>query len=130
VSPARLRALPPFGHLADAELARIARAARWRNVSPGRVIVRQGQEGLSFFVIASGQAEVIQDRRPAGTLGAGDHFGERALLTREPRSATVRARTAVSLVEVDRSSFERILAAAFRRARIRPGEALVRQWEH
>jgi putative peptide zinc metalloprotease protein len=130
VSPARLRALPAFAHLADAELARLARAARWRSASPGRVIVRQGQEGRSFFVIASGQAEVIVDRRPAGTLGAGDHFGERALLTDEPRSATVRARTAVSMVEVDRPAFDRILAGAFRRARIRPGETLVRRWEH
>jgi putative peptide zinc metalloprotease protein len=130
VSPARLRGLAPFRHLADAELARIAGAARWKRVAPGRVIVRQGAEGRSFFVIASGRAEVIRDRRPIGMLGTGDHFGERALLTDEPRAATVRADTAVSLVEVDRSAFERILAGAFRRARIAPGEAMVRQWEH
>ena len=55
------------------------------------MVVTQGDVGDRYFVIESGEAEVIGDGRVVATLGAGEGFGEIALLRRSRRTATVRA---------------------------------------
>jgi CRP-like cAMP-binding protein len=92
--------------------------------------VKQGDDGDAFYVIASGQVDVIEDRRRKGRLGAGDYFGEIALLMREPRTATVRAVTPVRALELERKAFDRVLAKSFRKGRLAPSRTLNREWEH
>jgi CRP-like cAMP-binding protein/Zn-dependent protease len=130
ISVADLRALPPFASLDDADASRLLQGASWHSFKPGERIVKQGDDGDAFYVIASGQVDVIEDRRRRGRLGAGDYFGEIALLMREPRTATVRAVTPVRALELERKAFDRVLAKSFRKGRLAPSRTLSREWEH
>ena len=101
----RLRLLESLGFLATLPLAgldRLARAARVREYPSGTTIVRQGERGDEFFVIAVGQAAVlVRERgedRSVNELGVGDYFGERALLGDGLRRATVRSVTPIKLL--------------------------------
>ncbi|XP_052071481.1 cAMP-dependent protein kinase regulatory subunit-like isoform X1 [Mytilus californianus] len=81
----------------------------------GEEIVRQGEPGEDFFIIAEGQASVLQrksdDEEPieVGRLGISDYFGEIALILDRPRAATVIARGQLKCVKLDRGRFERVL---------------------
>jgi putative peptide zinc metalloprotease protein len=98
-----LRGLPP------ASIERLARAARVRHASAGEVVVRQGERGTQFFIIAEGQAEVsILERgeeRSIRKLKPGDFFGERALLEGGIRTATVRALSSMRLLVYEEPAF-------------------------
>ena len=80
----------------------------------GDAVIRQGEPGDEAFVIVSGSVDVLisahDDPIPIATLGPGDLFGELALLTDEPRAATVEARTDVVLMVLGRDAFERQLS--------------------
>lgn len=85
----------------------------------GAVVVRQGDDGDGFYLIRSGRAEVLQrgpeTEEPSdfgkslGFLGSGDFFGELALLTDQPRAATVIARTSLSMFKVSKEGFQQLL---------------------
>lgn len=81
---------------------------------PGDCIIRQGEPPTGFYVIESGEVEVVRTspEKPAGeiiaTLGAGNFFGEAALLGNRPRSASVRARTPAEIVVMGRHVFTTI----------------------
>ena len=60
-------------------------------LAPGETIASEGQRGIGFFLIESGQAKVTVGGEERGALGAGDYFGEIALIDDGPRSATVTA---------------------------------------
>jgi putative peptide zinc metalloprotease protein len=130
LSAAELRGLAPFGGLDEADSARLLAGADWRTFNPGARIVKQGDEGDTFYVVGSGHVEVVQNRRVTGRLGPGAYFGETALLLDVPRTATVRAVTPVRVLELSRAAFDRVLAKSFRRGRLAPSRELVREWEH
>jgi CRP-like cAMP-binding protein len=72
-------------------------------------MTREGDRGREFFVLLEGEANVTKDGRTINQLSAGDFFGEIALVSDTPRTATVTATTPVrALVIVDRS-FRRLL---------------------
>ena len=98
-----IRRVPLFEHCSKKELALIAGIADEIDLPAGKVLIREGDRGREFFVIISGEVEVRRKGRKIRTLGAGNFVGEMALLSREPRSATVTAATALDvLVIVDR----------------------------
>jgi putative peptide zinc metalloprotease protein len=129
-SVTELRTLEAFQGLDDADAARLMKGAQFRNFAPGERIVKQGDEGDSFFVVAHGQLEVIENRRKRGRLGPGAYFGEIALLADIPRTATVKAITPTRVLELDRKAFDRVLAKSFRRGTLAPSRALTRELEH
>jgi CRP/FNR family cyclic AMP-dependent transcriptional regulator len=88
-----LRSVPLFADLDDADLQSVADSMHEANVPPGGVVTVEGGPANGFLVIESGEAEVAVQGESRGTLGAGDHFGEIALLTGSDRTATVTART-------------------------------------
>lgn len=92
--------IPLFATLSASEIGDITRFLNARTVPAGAVIVRKGDVARSMFVIASGAVEV---ELPAGNvrLGAGQFFGERALLENALRSASVRATEPSRLLELD-----------------------------
>jgi MFS family permease len=74
-------------------------------IAAGRYVFLQGERGDRFYVIESGQAEVIGDGRLIRTMVPGDGFGEIALLRDTPRTASVRALTQLELYTLDRHHF-------------------------
>jgi MFS family permease len=99
-----LRSLPLFAPLPPATIEYLAGRLERRRVSAGETVMRRGEPGEAFYVIANGTVEVLLDgdRRE---LGAGEFFGEIALLRDVPRTATVVAKTNAELLELSRDDF-------------------------
>ena len=91
-----LQRVPLFSSLDPRELETIARTVHERTFAPGETVAQEGQGGVGFFVIREGNAKVDVGGQEVRTLGPGDHFGEIALITEGPRTATVKADTELS----------------------------------
>jgi len=108
---AALRAVPLWSELPAGQLLDVARAMHAANVPGGAEVVRQGEIGDRFYLIARGAFEVLVDGRAEVRLGRGDFFGERALLQQVPRAATVVATEPGRVFVLDRAEFEALLAS-------------------
>jgi CRP/FNR family cyclic AMP-dependent transcriptional regulator len=92
-SPDLLRKVSLFSGLDDKELASLAEEFNERRFSAGDSIALEGEGGLMFFVVESGEATVEVHGQEVGKLGPGSAFGEIALIDRRPRTATVTAQS-------------------------------------
>ncbi len=104
-----LAEVPLFAGLSKRHLRRIAELARLRRFAPGSAMVRTGDSGRAFFVVLDGNAKVVRAGGRARRIGAGDYFGEMALLDDAPRSADVVADGEVLALTIDRSGFSKLL---------------------
>jgi MFS family permease len=102
---ALLRTIPLFKPLPAPAIDQLASHLISLQATAGEAIVRQGEPGDRFYVIASGEVEVLVDGRSKGVFGPGDHFGEIALLRDVPRTATVKARADTELYALERDEF-------------------------
>jgi MFS family permease len=103
---ALLRGVQFLGVLPAYELERLARSAGWVTVTAGEDVVREGETGSVFYVVADGELEVrVRDEARASHLGRGDSFGEIALLRAVPRTATVTALAASRLLTLGSEDF-------------------------
>jgi len=100
-----LRSLPLFSPMAPHALESTAHALERMDVSAGSTVIREGEEGDRFYVIADGSVEVTHAGRPLATLARGDGFGEIALLRAAPRNATCTAVTDSTLYALQRDDF-------------------------
>lgn len=80
----------------------------------GSVIINEGEEGDAYYVIRTGEAQVVVRRKgepdiPIAKLGPQEGFGEMALLTGQPRSATVLASTHIDLWCLSKVAFDELL---------------------
>ena len=100
-----LRKIPLFRHLAYKELVKVLNQTTLRSFKPGDAVIEEGSKGDEFYIILSGEVEVLKGGRPLTILGPGVHFGEMALVDHSPRSATVRAREGTRLMALTRSAF-------------------------
>lgn len=108
-----LRKNPLFASLSAHTLAEVADKMALEEFSAGSEIIRQGEAGDKLYVIRSGsaQVEVGEDGRwrQVATLGVGNFFGEAALLSGEPRNATVRAAEDAELYALGKDDFQRVI---------------------
>ncbi|MEN3341092.1 MAG: family transcriptional regulator, cyclic receptor protein [Actinomycetota bacterium] len=88
-----LKKVPLFSGLEGRELEQIASSMRERRFAAGDTVTKEGVGGAGFFVVQDGEGEVTVEGKARGTIGAGDYFGEIALLTGSERTATITAKT-------------------------------------
>jgi CRP-like cAMP-binding protein len=100
-----LRRSPLFESLSKDELEYLAKATEDLEVEAGKVLCREGEPAMEFFVIIDGSVEVTRDGRTLSRLGDGDFFGEIALFEDMPRTATVTATTPLRFFVLTRQSF-------------------------
>ncbi len=86
-------------------LEALANGLESEEVAAGGLVFDQGDVGDRYYVVEDGAAELLGDGQVIGTLGRGEGFGEIALLRRVPRTATVRARTAMRLKSLSAAHF-------------------------
>jgi MFS family permease len=100
-----LRAIPLFKPLPASTIDQLASSLIPVTATAGAEIIREGEHGDRFYVVDSGEVEIVSEGRDRGTLGEGDHFGEIALLRDVPRTASVTAKTDVQLYALERDEF-------------------------
>ncbi len=106
---AYLKKVPMFGALPATELEFIARSIKERVYDPGAVIVKQGEPGIGFFLIADGRVEVTHDGHRIREMGPGEFFGEMALMEERIRTATVTAKQRTRCLQLVRWDFRALL---------------------
>ncbi|NRQ15078.1 cyclic nucleotide-gated ion channel [Ensifer sesbaniae] len=99
-------AVPLFQKLGSAAFVEIVRSLRPRVVPAGAVICRKGEVGDQMFFIVEGRVSIATPSPTPVELGPGSFFGEMALISGEPRSATVSAATEVSLLSLYSEDFQ------------------------
>jgi CRP-like cAMP-binding protein len=104
-----IRKVPLFSHLSRKQLAQIAKVADEIDLREGKEMTREGTTGREFFVILEGSADVRRRGRKINSLKPGDFFGEIALVTSVPRTATVAATSPVRALVVTDREFRHLL---------------------
>jgi len=104
-----IKRVPLFAHLSKRHLQEVASLADEIDLRDGKELTRQGAPGREFFVLLEGSADVKKNGRRINRLGPGDFFGEIALVSRVPRTATVTATSPVRALVVTDRSFRRLL---------------------
>jgi CRP/FNR family cyclic AMP-dependent transcriptional regulator len=104
-----IKRVPLFASCSKHELEEIAHIADEIDLSEGKEMTREGSRGREFFVLLEGDADVTKNGQSINKLGAGDFFGEIALVSDTPRTATVTATSPVRALVITDRSFRRLL---------------------
>jgi MFS family permease len=100
-----LQQVPMFSTLPLPAVEQLARGLQPVTVAEGDVLFKQGDIGDRYYLIESGEADVVGDGRVVATLGPGEGFGEIALLRSSRRTASVVARNELRLLALDSDRF-------------------------
>ncbi|MDQ2984854.1 MAG: ABC transporter transmembrane domain-containing protein [Actinomycetota bacterium] len=115
VEAERLRAIPLFSGLAGPALESVAKRLMRERFAADEEVVRRGEPGDKLYIVARGELEVLAGKGPTerrvNVLNEGDYFGEMALLSDEPRAATVRTTAAAELFSITQADFNDLLEA-------------------
>jgi CRP-like cAMP-binding protein len=101
--------VPLFSRCSRGELAKIAQLADEVDLRAGKILMKEGERGREFFVLLSGTADVRSNTRLLPSLGPGDFFGEIALVTDHPRTATVTTTSPVRALVITDRAFKGLL---------------------
>jgi CRP/FNR family cyclic AMP-dependent transcriptional regulator len=104
-----LKQVPLFAGCSKAELREVALSTDEIDLRDGHVLTREGRPGREFFILVEGTASVTQDGKEVAELRDGDWFGEIALLTHRPRTATVTATSPVRVLVLTDRAFRRVV---------------------
>jgi ATP-binding cassette, subfamily B, bacterial len=109
-----LREFPLMKGVSAETLAELSRWFATEEFAAGRVIFEEGDPGNTFYILARGTVEVLRNQggsaRRLAKLSQGDYFGEMALLSNQPRNATIRTLTPCVCLTLQRDLFQRLLA--------------------
>lgn len=84
-----LKNVPLFSGLAKPDLARLAKVVVPRSYGKGDAIIKEGEQAVAFYVIVKGKVDIEKGEEKINSLGAGDMFGDMALLDGHPRATSV-----------------------------------------
>ena len=104
-----LKRAPLFEGLSKKELVALARVTEDLEIPAGDVLCKEGETGQEFFVIVDGKIEITRKGRRLAARGGGDFVGEIALLEDVPRTATVKAKTALRVFVLTRKDFRHLI---------------------
>ena len=106
---------PVFKDMAPTSFQKLLSLCERKTYDRGHVLTREGEHGEHFFIIESGRVVVTRENSPTplAHLGAGDFFGEIALLSDSPRTATVTADEESVILSLDREGFRIVVAQDF-----------------
>jgi CRP/FNR family transcriptional regulator, cyclic AMP receptor protein len=104
-----LRRVPLFAGCSKKELELLATIADEIDLRESSVLTREGRPGREFFVLVEGTVDVTQGDEKVGDLSDGDWFGEIALLTNAPRTATVTATSPVRVLVITDRAFRQVV---------------------
>ncbi|MBV9203140.1 MAG: ATP-binding cassette domain-containing protein [Alphaproteobacteria bacterium] len=107
-----LRPIELFKSLTPRQLTDVAEHMKKRHYPAGETIIREGEPGEEFFLVSDGEVEVIRADHEVARLGPGDFFGEVALISGEPRNATVVAEGEVDTYVLGKTDFQTALATS------------------
>ena len=110
-----LKKIPLLRNLGPRELKRIRNIAKLQTFSTGSIIIKKADAAEHMFVVLSGRVKIFcysnaRKRKTFAYLGPGDFFGEMAVLSSEPRSATVTAVSYTELLVLERDRLERLFS--------------------
>ncbi len=95
-----------FKGFSDSDIWELIRACTWQNYPAGTTIIKENSEDHSFYIVLSGVVSIEKNSREVDRLQEGNCFGEMGYLTNTRRTATVVARTEVSLMKVNASTID------------------------
>lgn len=99
-----------FRHLSEDQTTKLVKSFALQRYRKGAHVIKQGEVGSSFFVIANGEVQVLIDGKQIRTLAKNATFGDRALLFDEPRTATVEVTSKeAELWSIEKSTFSQIV---------------------
>ena len=104
-----LKRVPLFSKLDKKGLQGVAQIADELDLPAGKEMATEGDRGREFFVLLKGEADVMKGGRSINTMKEGDFFGEIALVTKMPRTATVTATTDVDVLVITEQAFDNLL---------------------
>jgi CRP/FNR family cyclic AMP-dependent transcriptional regulator len=107
--PNLLSSVPVLSACSKEELRSIASLSTEVEVPAGQQLTQQGKTGKEFFLVLEGEARCLVDDREVARFGPGDFFGELALLSQVPRTATVEAVTDMKLLVLNSREFATLL---------------------
>ena len=102
----KLRGVPLFSGLKEKELKSVLQSGKQLSYPEGRIIVREGEAGVGFYLILDGAVEVKRKGRTVAKLGSGNFFGEMSLLDSNPRSSDVEAATPTTCLVLSSWDFQ------------------------
>jgi CRP-like cAMP-binding protein len=104
-----LKRVPLFSKLDKKGLQDVAHIADELDLPAGKEMATEGDRGREFFVLLKGEAEVTRHGEKINTMKEGDFFGEIALVTKMPRTATVTATSNVDVLVITERAFDALL---------------------
>ena len=104
-----IKKVPLFSKVSKKGLGEVAHIADELDLPRGKVMAVEGDRGREFFVLLEGEADVTKGDKSINTMREGDFFGEIALVTQMPRTASVRATTDVRVLVVTERDFGALL---------------------
>jgi CRP-like cAMP-binding protein len=104
-----LKRVPLFSKLDKKGLQDVAHIADELDLPAGKQMATEGDRGREFFVLIKGEAEVTKHGSRINTMKEGDFFGEIALVTKMPRTATVTATSDVDVLVITERAFDNLL---------------------
>ena len=105
-----IKGVPLFADASKSELAEVAAIADEVDLPAGKTLIKEGETGREFFVLVDGTADVTQGGKEIRKImGPGDFFGEIALISKAPRTATVTTTSPVRALVITDRAFRQLL---------------------